>query len=626
MADPLSCIGGLAAGMQLLSTASRALLATIRLVRDLKDIPEKLALLLGEVEDSISRLCQSCNAGSRIFQNLDRPQLNRLSRSTAVLYTAMQEIYNILVPLVYKSKGRGASIRGLWQLFVSLKVERRLSQKLERLNGLNIEMIRELGMIGLEFQVTTNELVVASSASSKEAFSKIEAKMDSLHDDFDNFTLWIHQMHANTVENPEDQSIVLIESSLLSGHKLSGKTQCSTSNSDKNSNVTPESMSCTQDLAKEGHLSREKAEQMRRYLAGGSGIGTTSALNVLSTSQFPSADLEFVLYSIRTFYTTGNFDASSTITKPEFWNNTDLAIYMMKVSAGSTRGSIESQTRGLRLLENLTANNAKYTLDQSTASILIELLSTLSPVNTSTCPYVRNGLLRHLSKLAGEQLPHGHPITLVINNLKDGNRDKYISLCALTFIVERLSSTLGPVHELTRFATDQLCALLRRSGDYSEGLRVAQDGIRSIRSVMGPGSLPERKLLRHVEHVHMDQRDWVASLSTCFDIVGQQQQQQLDVPNNPDPLYHDECAVYTMEDIAKTCECAGNREQAVAWLKQARISGGMLWGRTEALVHIQDKLHELLREMRRGDELEIWSKTLDAEDMTLEQQTGELSG
>ena len=612
MADPISIIGGLAAGIQLVSMAAQALLATIKLVRDLKDVPEKLALLLGEVEDSISRLCQSVNAGSKIFQNLDNPQLNRLSRSAAALFPAMQEISDILMPLVYRSNGKGASIRSLWQSFVSLNIERKLSQKLERLNGLNIEMIRELGIIGLEVQVTTNGLVLASNACSEEAFSNIEAKMDSLHDDFHNFTLSIHQMHANSIETPEHQSVTSIEPSLSPVHKFSEPNRCSTSNLDKNSNITLESVSRTQDLAKQGQPSRERAEQMHRYLAGRSGIGTTSALNVLSTSQFPSANFEFLLFSIRTFYTPGNFDASSTTTKTEFWSHADLVIYLMKVSAGAIRGSTESQTRGLRLLEKLTANDAKYTMDQNTATILIELLSTLSPVNTSVCPYVRNGLLRHLSKLAGEQLPQGHPIRLVINNLKDKNGDNHVSLRALNFIVERLSSTLSPVHELTQFATHRLCALLRRSGDYSEVLRVARDGLQAIRSVMAPGSLPERLLLRRVEHVYMDQHDWVASLSTCFDIVGQQ---QLDVPN-PDPLYHDECAVYTMEDIAKTCECARNLEQAVAWLKQARISGGMLWGETEDLAHIQDKLCELLREMGREDELEIWSTTLDAEDIT----------
>ncbi|KAK3176097.1 hypothetical protein OEA41_007419 [Lepraria neglecta] len=609
MADPLSIIGGLAAGIQLASTAAQALLATVKLIRDLKDIPERLTLLLGEVENSISRLCQSCNAGSKILQNLDRPQLDRLSGSVAALYPVMLDIHNMLMPLVYTSKEKGASVRGLWQLLVSLKVEKELSQKLERLNGLNIEMIRELGILGLEVQVTTNRLVIANNAASKEAFSNLEAKMDSLYNDFQKFTLSINQAHNITLEKPNHRCITLDEWSPSPRHKLSENSRCSSSNSDHDSETTPESTIPIQELADETRPSRERAEQMHRYLAGGSGIGTTSALNVLSPSQLPSANLEFILFSIRTFYTTGNFNTSSIVRKTEFWNDTDLAIYLMKVSAGAIRGSTESQTRGLRLLKKLTANDTKYALDQSTATILIELLSTLSPVNTSACPYVRNGLLRYLSELVREQLPRDHPISLVINKLEEDNGDIYISLRALTFIVERLRSTLGPIHELTQLATHRLCALLRRSGDYSETLRVAHDGLRAIRAVMGSGTLPERLLLRRVEHVYMDQRDWAASLSICFDIVSQ----QLDVPN-PDPLYHDECAVYTMEDITKTCECAGNLEQVVAWLKQARISGGVLWGRTEALAHIQDKLYELLRETGRKDELEIWSKTLDAEE------------
>jgi hypothetical protein len=57
MADPLSIVGGLAAGMQLVAVAAEALLATIKLMRGLKEVPERLALLLAEVDDSISRLC-----------------------------------------------------------------------------------------------------------------------------------------------------------------------------------------------------------------------------------------------------------------------------------------------------------------------------------------------------------------------------------------------------------------------------------------------------------------------------------------------------------------------------------------------------------------------------------------
>lgn len=123
--------------------------------------------------------------------------------------------------------------------------------------------------------------------------------------------------------------------------------------------------------------------------------------------------------------------------------------------------------------------------------------------------------------------------------------------------------------------------------------------------MLGPGSLQERRLARQIGHVYMDQGDWIAALSTGFDIVGQR---RLDAAAEPDPLYHDRCAVWTMEDIAKACECAGNVEQAIAWLKQATISGGMLWGQTEAVAHIRDKLIELLRQVDRVDEVDFWMK------------------
>jgi hypothetical protein len=192
----------------------------------------------------------------------------------------------------------------------------------------------------------------------------------------------------------------------------------------------------------------------------------------------------------------------------------------------------------------------------------------------------------------------------VINKLKVDGGDMQLSIRALTFIVERLRMTLGPVHELTFFTTERLCAILRRSGYYDEALRIVNDGIHAICALLGQGSMQERKLSRQLEHVYMDQQDWAAALSTCFDIVGQQRLE----PPDPDPLYHDECSVWTMADIAKTCECAGNLDQAIAWLKQAKISGGMLWGQSDMLNHIQDKLNELLELLGREDELKLWNE------------------
>ncbi|KAK8063341.1 hypothetical protein PG996_007993 [Apiospora saccharicola] len=327
--------------------------------------------------------------------------------------------------------------------------------------------------------------------------------------------------------------------------------------------------------------------------------GSTS-LRVLPSPDPSRAILDHILFSIRTFYTPGNFDASTAISRPRFWEDTYLGIYWMKVAAHSQRGSRESRNRGFQILKKSTAG-AFNVICHTTSSILLELLSTLAPVNTAASPYVRQGLLAFLHELAREQLSKCHPITLVLENLRSDNSDNDVTIRALGFIVERLHAMLGPLHELSIYGTNRLCETLRRSGDYDAALRVAQGAISAMRAILGPGSLQERYLLRQIEHVYMDQCDWVAAISVCFEVVGQ----RLDI-DYPDPLYHDKCAVLVMEDISKSCEFAGNMEQAIAWLKQAIISGSLVWEQAEAVGHIRDKLKELLEQEHREDEFAYW--------------------
>ncbi|QGI86803.1 hypothetical protein CEK25_013532 [Fusarium fujikuroi] len=546
MADPLSIVGGVAAGLQLVSAAGKALLATIKLLQDLQEVPGQLAQLLREVDDSISRLCYSCRGGSHAFGNLDPVQEKRLVSIADSLHPVLQEIHNMITPLFSDRQGKRKAMSQLWNSIISLKVEKELSQNLE-------------------------------------------TQMDSLRRDFQTFTISMQEAHTISLETsslkdravkPEQMErtregsweIVSRSSTTLSGTTLNSK------------------------LSEDKRLSEERAEQMRRYLGTSSAVGP----NLRTRSPRPGSNLESVLFSIRTFYTTGNFNPSAPVKKVQFWQDTDLAIYLMKVAKGDARGSSQSQTRGFRLLKNSTAGSPAI-FHEGTATIIIELLSTLSPVNTTTCPFVRDAVLTYINELARTQLHPQHPISLVIATLGKDKGDKNISLRALTSVVDRLRATLGPAHELTQLATSRLCALLRRSDDYDEALRIANDGVRALRSLLGPNSLQERKLLRHVEHVYIDQEDWPAALSVCFDIVGQQ---HLETPD-PDPMFHDDCAVYTMEDIAKICECAGNLALAVAWLTQAKAASVMAWGEVDETGHIQDKLDELIAQMGPTKDAEV---------------------
>lgn len=591
MAEVLAVIGGVSAGLQLISTTTESVLATIKLIQDLKDVPERLALLLSDVNESISRVSPSCSLSVKNLPCLSPSQNDSLSRYIKMLHSALEDIQATLMPLFTTRGGRRGSVLRFWTSFVSIKVEKELSRRLERLNRLNIEVVRELGEIGVEMHATTHGLITSGNTAITQGVSSIEAKIDLLRNEFQTFTVSV----PRTQVMAENRVSALVCTQPTTNRQMSDSVSESSE---------PASPSNCQALQEQEFLSLEKAEQMRRYLAAKAEVGITPGRDTVSTTQLPDAKLEFVLFGIRSFYTTGNFDAATTTLVTKFWQETELGIYLAKVTKGKDRGASQSQIRSLQLLRKATAVSVGDTLPKGTASILIELLSTLSPVNTSACPDVRHSVLRYLGAQAQAQLSPGHPITLVINKLKDDNSDINVSTRALTFIADRLRATFGPANELTFFATERLCAVLRRSGQYTEVIRVIREGIRAIRALLGPASVQERKLFRQLEHVYMDQKDWPAALSTCFDIVGQQQLE----PPDPDPLYHDECSVWTMADIAKTCECAGNLDQAVAWLKQARISSGMLWGQSDMLSHIQDKLNELLKLLGREDELELWNE------------------
>lgn len=577
--EPFTVIGSVAAGMQLVSTAAKALLATIQLIKDLKEITPKLALLLLDVDSSISRLCHSIDLASTTLKSLKPAQSRQLSLSIQTLYPALREIHTMLTSVLGGNKG--PPLRRLWTSIVSLKLESELSSKLTRLNRLNMEVIRDVSFLGIELQGTTRDLVLEGQEASQKAFSDLGTKMDVLRGDLQAFTISVQNAHT-----------VTLGASTAHDTDTRQGDQPRTMRANLYIPVSPEDKPSSQGRDKELH----------QYLS------TSSNAQGLPLTRIPQrpqhANLEFIFFNIRTFYTIGNFDALNIKPQGRFWKDTKLAIYLVKSSNSKDLGSSRSENRGLRLLEK-SSGEAASNLNNGTASLLIELLSTLAPTNTALCPYIREALLQYLESKLCYQLSPGHPIALVLGCLKNDKDDPCISIRALKLLTERLRTVLGPAHELTELATRRLCALLRRSEDFSEALCIGNEGARAIRAHYGyPNSLAERMLLRQVEQTHMAKQDWLPALSTCFEIVGQR---STSPGSDPDPTYHDECAVYTMEDIAKICECSMNFAQAIAWLKQARISGGMAWGQAEALWHIQDKLIELLRKLDREEELKIWS-------------------
>ncbi|PON20796.1 hypothetical protein TGAM01_v210304 [Trichoderma gamsii] len=128
--------------------------------------------------------------------------------------------------------------------------------------------------------------------------------------------------------------------------------------------------------------------------------------------------------------------------------------------------------------------------------------------------------------------------------------------------------------------------------------------MQGIKTALGPDSPQELQLARRLEHVYIDQCEWDLALDVCFKILAQRLFDSTKEPMS-NPQSHDEGALWTMEDIAQIYDCVANFNMAIAWLKQARASGGICWGAGVRLEHINDKLMELLKRHELDQEAQL---------------------
>ncbi|KAL6874955.1 hypothetical protein J3F83DRAFT_729313 [Trichoderma novae-zelandiae] len=599
MAEALAAIGAVAAGLQLAEGSAKALIKTIRIINALREVPQKLARYLQEIEAStlqVEHLCYNIlQDESKFYQQLrSLSHTDGLMKTLATLHEAAEEVNQFLLPMAEFAPApaaMGRPSRWLWKSITSLKMEKDLPHKLERLERLNGEVIRELTAVGLQVQVATHKLTAANNSISVQGFANIGAQLTELSVGVKTLSLAVAQSQPVSVRSDSFEHVSATGSGaaiLDDGDTWSETSSMTFSESSlyKSSwRRVPSQTSSSQTVA-------QRKEQLRLHLQR----GLSPVLTIAPRDTPADAHLNLALLSIRTLYTKGNFDPTPEVLQPRFWKDCSNSIYFFKIS---------DFPKARMLLQQSTAINSDDIFTKGSATALIEILSVLSPINTTTNPDVRKTLLRYLHALAVQQLPPQSPVMVVLSRLHEGMDSTDWSLRALRCIVDRLCAGLDPTNELRMLAQRRLIALLRRNKSYDEALCVCNKALDDIRMASGPGSLPERKTARLLEHIFMDQEDWVSALEVCFDIV----EQRLDEATgfNPDPQCHDECAVWTMEDIAKIYENSGNLEAAIAWLKQARISGGICWGPDVSLGHIHDKLVELLERCKLHEEAKLWS-------------------
>lgn len=593
MAEALAVLGAVAAAAQFAEVSAKVLIKTIRIVKDLREVPSKLSRLLDEVEASTSHVESLCfgilQDGSDICQQLQSPQcLEGLEQTITALYKAMEDVNMFLIPMAEFREGspaQGRRIARMWKSVVSLKMEKELPEKLERINRLNINVVRELSAVGLQIQMTTNTLVAVNNEISLRGFEDLTRQLTALSTDVKHLRLTVAQGQYES--KLTDSCSTKPDFMFTARDAFSARREPTTETSslaESQRTLVPRTVNSV--------ASERRRQQLQRHLRQ----GLFPSLKHEPQGGVIDGQLDLVLLTIKTYYSKGHFDAEPVLLRPRFWKDCSNSIYFFKIA---------DLPKARKLLQHTAAVHSEDIFTEGAATVLIEILSTLSPVNTAANPDVRKTLLLYLHSLAVKQLPRASPILVVLSRLHEGMDSKDWSLVALEYIVDRLCAILEPTNQLRLHSQKRLIALLRRSRDYKKALTVCNQAMEDIRGALGPGSLEERKLARMLEHIYIDQGDWVSALSICFDIVDQPVEEAFGA--NPDPQCHDECAVWTMEDIAKIYESNGNLVMAITWLKQARISGGICWGPDVWLEHIHDKLMELLQRSGKQDEVDLWS-------------------
>lgn len=154
MADPLTIVGAVAAGVQLGEAGCKALIGSIALLRNLRNAPRRMKTLLLETEASIARLTYVrttvLQPGSSLATKLTAVQLARVMSLLLEGEQAMQSLERDLEHLVPQIGSKPGAMKRTWKSVVSLTKEDELKEHLEHIDRANMEMIRELQFLGLE--------------------------------------------------------------------------------------------------------------------------------------------------------------------------------------------------------------------------------------------------------------------------------------------------------------------------------------------------------------------------------------------------------------------------------------------------------------------------------------------
>lgn len=156
--DPVSAVGIAAVSLQFAGVAAKGALGGIGFLKSLKETPVRLAELLRDVDKSVARIIhlqqtlQGPDSGP--VRQLSHSQLLALLATVGDAYQAMVSLQTTLEPLFGNQNAQTQTrTKRMWRSVVSVKMERDIEEKLEKIRRHNDQVMRELQLSGLNIQI-----------------------------------------------------------------------------------------------------------------------------------------------------------------------------------------------------------------------------------------------------------------------------------------------------------------------------------------------------------------------------------------------------------------------------------------------------------------------------------------
>ncbi len=138
-------LGSIAAAAQFLDLGCRSLFGIYRFVKDLKDVPADLLQTLQDLErvaSFMTDLQDEINTDGQRLRTLSPTQLDRTTQILDTTGDVFRELETLLAPC--RPAASSSRTSKVWRAFVSIKRERDIVKKCERLERLKHDLNREL--------------------------------------------------------------------------------------------------------------------------------------------------------------------------------------------------------------------------------------------------------------------------------------------------------------------------------------------------------------------------------------------------------------------------------------------------------------------------------------------------